>query len=29
MADVQFFHIDQIVWLDEMGCDRRDQIRKR
>ena len=28
MADMQFFHIDQIVWLDETGCDRRDQIRK-
>ena len=23
-----FFHTDQIVWLDETGCDRRDQIRK-
>ena len=28
MADMQFFHTDQIVWLDETGCDRRDQILK-
>ena len=28
MADMQFFHTNQIVWLDETGCDRRDQIRK-
>ena len=28
MADMQFFHTDQIVWLDETGSDRRDQIRK-
>ena len=28
MADMQFFHTNQIVWLDETGCDRRDQIQK-
>ena len=25
---MQIFHTDQIVWLDETGCDRHDQIRK-
>ena len=28
MADMLFFHIDQIIWLDKMGCDWRDEIRK-
>ena len=29
MADMQFFHTNQLVWLDETGCDRRDHIRKQ
>ena len=28
MADMQFFYTNQLVWLDETGCDRRDHIRK-
>lgn len=28
MAEMQFFSIDQIVWLDETGCDKRDHIRR-
>lgn len=28
MAEMSFFNVDQIVWLDETGCDRRDHIRK-
>ncbi len=28
MAEMQFFNIDQIVWLDETGCDKRDHMRK-
>ena len=28
MAEMQFFSIDKIVWLDETGCDRRDHMRK-
>ena len=28
MAEMQFFTIDQLVWLDETGCDKRDHIRK-
>ena len=27
MAEMSFFNVDQLVWLDETGCDRRD-IRK-
>ncbi len=27
MAEIQFFSVDQIVWLDETGCDNRDHIR--
>lgn len=28
MAEMHFFGVDQLVWLDETGCDRRDHIRK-
>ena len=28
IAEVQHYHQDQFVWVDESGCDRRDQIRK-
>ena len=28
IAEVGFFSVDQFVWVDETGCDRRDQIRK-
>lgn len=28
MAEVSFFTIDQLVWLDETGCDKRDHVRK-
>lgn len=28
MAEVQFFRPNQLVWVDETGCDKRDQIRK-
>lgn len=28
MAQIDFFNIDQIVWLDETGCDKRDHVRK-
>ena len=28
ISEVQFFHVNQFVWLDESGCNRRDQIRK-
>ena len=28
MAEMQFFTTDQLVWLDETGCDKRDHIRK-
>lgn len=28
MAEMQFFNVDQLVWLDETGCDKRDHIRK-
>ena len=28
MAEMQFFNVDQIVWLDETGSDNRDHIRK-
>lgn len=28
MADVLLFNVNQLVWVDETGCDRRDQIRK-
>lgn len=28
MAEMQFFTVDQLVWLDETGCDKRDHIRK-
>ena len=28
MAEMQFFNVDQIVWLDETGCDKRNIIRK-
>jgi hypothetical protein len=28
MAEMEFFNIDQIVWLDETGCDKRDHVRK-
>ena len=28
MADMQFFHTNQLVWLDETGCDQRDHVRK-
>ena len=28
MADMQFFHTDQIVWFDETGCNWWDQIWK-
>jgi transposase len=28
MAEMDFFDINQIVWLDETGCDRRDHLRK-
>ena len=25
---LKFFNIDQMVWLDETGCDKRDHVRK-
>ena len=28
MAEMQFFSVDQIVWLDKTGCDKRDHMRK-
>ena len=28
MAEMQFFSIEQIVWLDETGSDNRDHVRK-
>ena len=28
MAEMDFFDISQIVWLDETGSDKRDNIRK-
>ena len=28
MADIAFFNMEQLVWLDETGCERRDHIRK-
>lgn len=28
MAEMDFFSIDKLVWLDETGCDKRDHIRK-
>ena len=28
MAEMDFFDINQIVWLDETGCDKRDYVRK-
>ena len=28
MAEMQFFNVNQLVWVDETGCDRRDNVRK-
>ena len=28
MAKVQFYKREQIVWIDESGCDKRDNIHK-
>ena len=28
MAAVVMFSAEKFVWVDESGCDRRDQIRK-
>ena len=28
MAEMQFFSVDQLVWLDETGCDKRDYLRR-
>lgn len=28
MAEMDFFDINQVVWLDETGCDKRDHLRK-
>ena len=28
MAEIQFFDVNQLVWLDETGSDNRDRIRK-
>jgi hypothetical protein len=28
MAEVSFYRQDQFVWIDESGCDKRDNIRK-
>ena len=27
-VEMDFFNIDQLVWLDKTGCDRRDYVRK-
>ena len=27
MAEMQFFNVDQLVWLDETGCNNRDHIK--
>lgn len=28
MAEVQMFEAEKFVWVDETGCDRRDNVRK-
>ena len=28
MAEIEFFKTNQLIWLDETGCDRRDHTRK-
>ena len=28
MAEVQLYKKEQLVWIDETGCDKRDNIRK-
>ena len=28
LAEVQLYNKEQLVWIDETGCDRRDQVRK-
>ena len=28
MAEVAFYRQEQFVWIDESGCDKRDNIRK-
>ena len=28
LAEIQFYNVQQFVWLDETGSDRRDHMRK-
>jgi len=28
MAEVQLYKREQFVWIDESGCDRRDNVHK-
>ena len=28
MAEISFFSVHRLVWVDETGCDRRDFVRK-